>query len=77
LPVNLSVTIAPGSSGGNSAGASVFFSTNAGSLTNVQVGSEKVFSGPRVIALTDNSGVAKVTLTLPGTPWQVTVTAEG
>src|SRR6266700_8054076 len=43
LPVNLSVTLSPGSSGGTAAGASVFFTTSAGSLTNVQVGSEKAF----------------------------------
>lgn len=77
LPVNLTVTLSPGSSGGTAAGASVFFTTSAGSLTNVQVGSEKVFHGPKVIAVTDNSGAAKVTLTLPGTAGPVTVTAEG
>ena len=77
LPVNLSVTLTPGSSGGTAAGGSVFFTTSAGSLTNVQVGSEKVFNGPKVIAVTDSTGVARVTLTLPGAPGPVTVTAEG
>lgn len=77
LPINLSVTLSPGSSGGTAAGASVFFTTSTGSLTNVQVGTEKVFSGPKVIAVTDSSGLARVTLTLPGAPGTVTVTAEG
>ncbi|PYV54083.1 MAG: hypothetical protein DMG98_19200 [Acidobacteria bacterium] len=35
LPINLSVALSPGSSGGTAAGASVFFATSAGSLTNV------------------------------------------
>jgi hypothetical protein len=38
LPVNLSVTLSPGQSGGSAAGASVFFTTSAGSLQNVLVG---------------------------------------
>ena len=77
LPVNLTVTLSPGSSGGSAVGASVFFATSSGSLTNVQVGSEKVFNGSKVIAVTNSSGVASVTLTLPGTPGGVTVTAQG
>jgi Glycoside hydrolase family 44 len=77
LPVALTVTLSPESSGGTAAGASVFFNTTGGSLTNVQVGSETVFSGSKVIALTNGSGVAKVTLTLPPTTGPVTVTAEG
>jgi Glycoside hydrolase family 44 len=77
LPVNLSVTLAPGSSGGSAAGASIFFTTSAGSLANVSVGSEKVFSGTKVIAVTNSSGVASVALTLPATAGPVTVTAEG
>jgi hypothetical protein len=44
LPVALTVTLTPGSSGGTANGASVFFTTSAGSLTNVQVGSEQVFT---------------------------------
>jgi hypothetical protein len=43
----------------------------------VQVGSERVFTGTKVIALTNSSGVASVKLTLPGSAGQVTVTAEG
>ena len=77
LPVALKVTLSPGSSGGTAGGASVYFTTNAGSLTNVQVGSEKVFTGSKVIAVNDSSGVASVTLTLPGTAQTVHVTAEG
>jgi hypothetical protein len=77
LPTNLSVTLSPGSSGGTLAGASVFFTTSAGSLTNVQVGSEKVFTGSKVIAVTNSSGVASVTLTLPGTAGPVVVAAQG
>jgi hypothetical protein len=75
--VNLSVTLVPGQSGGTAAGASVFFTTGAGSLTNVQVGTEKVFTGTKVIAVTDGSGLANVTLKLPGAAQQVQVTAEG
>ena len=77
LPVDLTVTLTPGQSGGTAGGASVFFTTSAGSLTNVQVGTEKIFTGSKVIAITDSSGVAKVTLNLPGSPGPVTVTAEG
>lgn len=78
LPVNLSVTLSPGQSGGGSAGASVFFTTTAGSLQNVQVGSEQVFTGSKVIAVTNSSGVASVKLTMPGTSGtQVQVMTEG
>jgi hypothetical protein len=78
LPVNLSVTLSPGQSGGSAAGASVFFSTTSASLQNVQVGSEQVFTGSKVIALTNSSSVASVKLTLPGTSGtQVLVTVEG
>lgn len=78
LPVDLTVTLTPGSSGGALNGASVFFTTTAGSLTNVASGNgEKIFTGPKVIAVTNSSGVAKVTLTLPGSAGPVTVTAEG
>jgi len=76
-PLTLSVTLNPGSSGGTASGASVFFSTNAGSLTNVQVGSEQVFTGSKVIAVTNASGLASVTLTLPQAAGPVTVMAEG
>ncbi len=77
LPTNLSVTLAPGSSGGTAGGASVFFTTTAGTLQNVQVGSEQVFTGSKVIAVTNNLGVASVKLTLPGSAGPVSVTAEG
>ena len=78
LPVNLSVTLSPGQSGGGASGASVFFTTTAGSLQNVQVGSEQVFTGSKVIAVTNSSGVASVKVTLPGTSGtQVQITAEG
>jgi hypothetical protein len=77
LPVALQVTLTPGSSGGTATGASVFFTTSAGSLTNVAVGGEHIFTGSKVIAVTNSSGVAKVTLTLPAGAQQVTVTAEG
>jgi fibronectin type 3 domain-containing protein len=62
--VTLSVTLAPGSSGGNAQGASIFFTTDHGSLSN------------RLVT-TDSSGVATVTLTLPSGAGPVTITAEG
>ncbi|HEY6945143.1 MAG TPA: glycoside hydrolase family 44 protein [Candidatus Acidoferrum sp.] len=73
LPVSLAVNLAPGSSGGANpaSGASILFSTNAGTLSN---GSG---SGSKVIATTNGSGVASVTLTLPPAAQTVTVTAEG
>ena len=67
----LSVTLSPGSSGGTKTGASVLFSTTGGSLAN------GTNSGGKVIAVTNSSGIASVTLTLPGTAGPVTVTAEG
>jgi hypothetical protein len=79
LPVKLSVTLA-NSPTGNAAGASVFFSITSatgGSITNTLVGSEKAFTGTKVIAVTNGSGVASVTLTLPVTAGPVTVQAEG
>jgi hypothetical protein len=77
LPVPLQVKLTPGQSGGTPNGASVFFTTSAGSLTNVAVGSEQIFNRSKVIAVTDASGVATVTLSLPATAGPVTVTAEG
>jgi hypothetical protein len=78
LPVALTVTLTPGSSGGTLNGASVFFTTSAGSLANVASGNgEKIFTGTKVIAVTNGSGVAKVTLTLPASPGVVSATAEG
>ncbi|HTZ84287.1 MAG TPA: glycoside hydrolase family 44 protein [Candidatus Acidoferrales bacterium] len=67
----LTVTVSPGQSGGSAAGASILFTASAGSLT---YGST---SGAKVIAITNGSGVASVTLTLPANPGVVTVTAEG
>lgn len=65
--LTLGVTLNPGSSGGANSGASILFTTNAGS-----------FGGAlRAIAITNTSGVASVTLTLPSTTGTVTVTAEG
>ena len=75
--ITLAATLAPGQSGGTAAGASVFFSTDAGSLQNVAVGSEQVFTGSKVIAVTDSTGLATVKLNLPGSTGTVHVTAEG
>jgi Glycoside hydrolase family 44/Fibronectin type III domain len=71
LPTPLTVTLAPGSSGGTNTGASILFTTSAGSLSNGTT------SGSKVIAVTNSSGVASVTLTLPSTTGAVTVNAEG
>jgi hypothetical protein len=70
LPQPLTVTLSPGSSGGTNTGASVLFSTDNGTLSNGTT------SGPKVIAVTNSSGVASVTLTL-GAAGTVNVTAEG
>ena len=73
LPNPLTVTLTPGSSGGAnpSVGASILFTATAGTLSNGTT------SGSKVIAVTNSSGVASVTLTLPSTAGNVTVTAEG
>jgi hypothetical protein len=71
LPQALTVTLTPGQSGGTNTGASVLFTASAGSLSN------GTSSGAKVIAVTNSSGVASVTLTLPVSPGPVTVTAEG
>ncbi|HYM78014.1 MAG TPA: glycoside hydrolase family 44 protein [Candidatus Dormibacteraeota bacterium] len=73
LPLALAVSLAPGSSGGANpaSGASILFSTNAGTVSNGTT------SGSKVIATTNSSGVASVTLTLPSAAEAVTVTAEG
>src|ERR1700733_2253668 len=70
LPTPLTVTLSPGSSGGTNTGASVLFSTDNGTLSNGTT------TGPKVIAVTNSSGVASVTLTL-GSAGTVNVTAEG
>jgi hypothetical protein len=54
----LTVTLTLGASGGTAPGASVLFTTSGDSLTNVQVGSEQVFTGTKVIAVTNSSDVA-------------------
>jgi fibronectin type 3 domain-containing protein len=65
--ITLSATLNPGSSGGTSSGASVLFSTDAGN-----------FSGAaQQIAVTNSSGVASVTLTLPSSSGTAHITAEG
>ena len=71
LPTPLTVTLTPGSSGGSNTGASILFTASAGSL------STGTSSGSKVIAVTNSSGIASVTLTLPSTAEGVTVTAEG
>lgn len=62
--LNLSVTLAPGTSGGTATGASIFFTTDSGSLS-------------QRIVTTNGSGVAAVVLTLPASAGSVHVTAEG
>ena len=62
--LNLSVTLQPGQSGGTASGATVFFTTDSGSLSS------------RLVT-TDSSGKAPVTLTLPANAGTVHVTAEG
>jgi hypothetical protein len=62
--LRLSVTLNPGSSGGVNQGASVFFTTDGGTLSTR-------------IATTDGNGNAAVTLTLPSSPGTVHVTAQG
>jgi hypothetical protein len=71
LPESLTVTLTAGQSGGSASGASILFSTSAGSLSNGTA------TGAKVEAITNSSGVASVTLTLPSTAGTVTVTAEG
>jgi hypothetical protein len=71
LPEALTVTLSPGQSGGTNTGASILFTTSAGTLSNGTT------SGTQIIAVTNSSGVASVTLTLPSTAGAVTVTAEG
>ena len=62
--LNLRVTLAPGSSGGTKTGASIFFTTDKGTLS-------------QRIVTTDGSGNSTVTLTLPSGSGTATVTAEG
>jgi hypothetical protein len=62
--LNLSVTLNPGRSGGSAPGATVLFTTSAGSLSSRMV-------------TTDANGNAPVVLTLPQNPGTVHVKAEG
>jgi hypothetical protein len=71
LPQALTVALSPGQSGGTANGASILFTASAGTLSNGTA------SGSKVIAVTNSSGVASVTLTLPGNAGQVNVQAEG
>ena len=66
----LTVTLTPGQSGGSASGAGILFTTSAGTLSNGTT------SGSSVIAITNSSGVASVTLTLPSSKRTVTVTAQ-
>jgi hypothetical protein len=71
LPQPLTVTLAPGQSGGSAAGASILLTTSGGLLSNSSV------SGRRVLVTTDSAGTASVMLTLPGSAGQFGVKAEG
>jgi hypothetical protein len=70
LSLPLTVTLNPGQSGGSANGADILFTTSAGTL------SYGTTSGSSVIAQTNSSGVASVTLTLPSSKGTVTVTAQ-
>jgi hypothetical protein len=72
LPTPLTVTLAPGQSGGTAVGASVLLTASGGTL------SDGTNNGPKIVVVTNGSGVTPaVTLTLPSTAGPVTVTAEG
>jgi len=62
--LTLAVTLNPGQSGGSASGGTVFFTTNAGTLSS------------RIVT-TDSTGKASVVLTLPSAARIVKVTAEG
>jgi len=62
--ITLGVTFNSGSSGGSSSGASIRFSATGGTLSSR-------------VAVTNSSGVATVTLTLPSTAGTVGILAEG
>jgi hypothetical protein len=70
LPLPLTITLNPAQSGGTATGAGFLFTTSAGTLSNGTT------SGSSVIAVTNASGVASVTLTLPAAKGPVTVTAQ-
>ncbi len=65
--LSLSVTLNAGSSGGTNTGASVLFTTDTGNFGGAK----------QQIVVTNGSGVAGVTLTLPASAGAVHVTAEG
>jgi hypothetical protein len=62
--IALSVNLNAGSSGGSNQGASVYFTTDGGTLSSQ-------------IVTTDTNGNAAVTLTLPASPGPVHMTAQG
>jgi hypothetical protein len=66
----LTITLVPGQSGGTATGAGILFTTSAGTLSNGTT------SGTSVIAQTNASGVASVTLTLPAAKGPVSITAQ-
>ncbi len=66
----LAVTLSSIPTGFSATGASVLFTTSAGTLSN------GTSSETTVIANTNSSGVASVTLTLPSSPGTVTVSAQ-
>jgi hypothetical protein len=66
----LTVTLNPGQSAGLATGAGILFTTSAGTLSNGTT------SGTSVIATTNASGTASVTLTLPPNAGPVAVTAQ-
>ena len=70
LPQPLAVTLNPAQSGGVASGASILFTTSTGTLSNGTT------TGSKVIAITNSSGIATVTLTLPNAAGNVTVQAE-
>jgi len=70
LSLPLTVTLTPGQSGGSASGAGIRFTTSAGTLSNGTT------SGTSLIAQTNSTGTASVTLTLPSSQGTVTVTAQ-
>jgi hypothetical protein len=73
LATPLAVTLTPGSSGGAATGAAILFTLPTGSTGTLSNGTT---SGTSVIATTNSSGIASVTLTLPAATGTVTVTAQ-
>jgi hypothetical protein len=70
LALPLTVTLSSVPSGFTAGGASILFTTSAGTLSNGTT------SGTSVMAATNSSGAASVTLTLPSSHGAVTVTAQ-